>query len=108
VSGRPLSLAVPPELVDVIAEHVGEIVAERVIERLGTATGSPWMTVAEAAEYLRWPRERLYKLTAAGAIPHRKHDGRLLFSRDELAEWIDGYREGPSPLRPARAHRKAA
>ena len=102
----PLSLSVPAELVDAIAERVVDLLAERLP---GTAPRtSPWMTVAEAAEYLRWPRERLYKLTAAGAIPHRKHDGRVLLHRDELDEWLDGYREGPAPLRPARAPREAA
>ncbi len=53
-------------------------------------TRSPWMTVAEVAEYLRWPRERVYKLTAAGAIPHRKHGGRLLFHRKEIDDWLVG------------------
>jgi excisionase family DNA binding protein len=49
---------------------------------------SPWMSVEAAANYLDWPRQRLYKLTAAGAIPHYKHDGRLLFNRAELDHWL--------------------
>ncbi len=53
------------------------------------------MTLAEAAEYLRWPKKRLYKLTAAGAIPHRKHDHRILFHVGELEAWLDEFREGP-------------
>jgi excisionase family DNA binding protein len=57
---------------------------------------SPYMTLAEAAEYLRWPKKRLYKLTAAGAIPHRKHDHRILFHIGELDSWLDGFREGPA------------
>jgi excisionase family DNA binding protein len=56
---------------------------------------SPYMTVAEAAEYLRWPKKRLYKLTGAGAIPHRKHDGRILFRVEELEAWLDEFRAGP-------------
>ena len=108
MSDSPISLAVSPELLDRIAQRAGQIVAERVLARVGAVSASPWLTVAEAAEYLRWPRERLYKLTAARAIPHRKHDGRLLFRRDELDDWIDGFREGPAALRPARAPHEAA
>jgi excisionase family DNA binding protein len=49
---------------------------------------SPWMNLQSAARYLDWPKQRLYKLTAAGAIPHYKHDGRLLFHRPELDAWV--------------------
>jgi hypothetical protein len=38
--------------------------------------------------------KRVYNLTAAGAIPHRKHADRVLFRRDELDAWLDRYREG--------------
>jgi excisionase family DNA binding protein len=60
------------------------------------ASRSPYVTLAEAAEYLRWPKKRLYKLTAARAIPHRKHDHRILFHVGELDAWLDGFREGPT------------
>jgi Helix-turn-helix domain len=59
------------------------------------APRSPYMNLAEAAEYLRWPKKRLYKLTAAGAIPHRKHEHRILFLVRELDAWLDGFCEGP-------------
>jgi excisionase family DNA binding protein len=49
---------------------------------------------AQAAEHLGWPKQRLYKLTAAGAIPHRKHGQRLLFNPSELDEWLDGLAHG--------------
>ena len=49
---------------------------------------SPWMSIENAAAYLDWPKQRLYKLTAQGAIPHYKHDGRLLFHRQELDRWL--------------------
>lgn len=41
--------------------------------------------------YLAFSRDRLYKLTAARAIPFRKkHDGQgLLFHRDELDRWVE-------------------
>ena len=49
---------------------------------------TPWMGISKAADYLDWPRQRLYKLTASGAIPHVKQDGRLLFHRGELDRWL--------------------
>ena len=43
------------------------------------AQPSPWLNITDAADYLRWPKQRLYKLTANGGIPHYKHEARLLF-----------------------------
>ena len=53
------------------------------------------MTLPEAGAYLRWPKDRVYKLTSARAIPHVKHEGRLLFNRGELDQWLAGVTEGP-------------
>jgi excisionase family DNA binding protein len=83
-----------------------ELLADRVAARLlpaspadtaggaGESGGSPWMNIATAARYLDLPRQRLYKLTAQGAIPHYKQEGRLLFHRLELDQWLAGYRQG--------------
>jgi excisionase family DNA binding protein len=94
VTGDKLVLAIPPELVDAVAARAAEIVMERLGEFENG--GSPWMTAAEAADYLRWPVKRIYNLTGAGAIPHRKHEGRVLFHRAELDGWLDRHREGRS------------
>jgi excisionase family DNA binding protein len=91
-----MSLTVPLEqLLDAIAERVITQLIER--QSLEPATGnqpSPWMNVATTATYLDLPRQRLYKLTAQGAIPHYKQEGRLLFHRQELDQWLAGYRQG--------------
>ena len=42
----------------------------------------------EASAYLDLPKQRIYKLSAAGAIPHVKQAGRLLFDRVELDQWL--------------------
>jgi excisionase family DNA binding protein len=84
----PLTVSLDSDQLDVIAERVAAILAN------GEADPSPWLTLKEAADYLRFPPSRLYKLTSAGAIPHRKHEGRVLFHRDELDAWLDRYREG--------------
>jgi len=93
------TLTLSPEVIEAIAQRAAAIVDQRAAEER-----SPWLTVAEAADYLRWPKQRLYKLTAArDGIPHRRHGNRILFRWDELDEWLDGHREGPRPLSRVRA-----
>ena len=93
------TLSLPLELVEAIARRTAELVGEA-----GPAA-SPWMTIDEAAQYLRWPKHSLYKLTGAGAIPHRKHGNRILFHRGELDDWLEDYREGPVSRNGAPARR---
>ncbi|HEY3123358.1 MAG TPA: helix-turn-helix domain-containing protein [Thermoanaerobaculia bacterium] len=78
-----------------LEERIRVIVDELVDERVAELNRSPWMNVKEAADYLRCGTSRLYKLTAADAIPHFKEEGRLLFNREDLDEWLEGFRRGP-------------
>jgi excisionase family DNA binding protein len=73
------------QLADVIARRLAEHQQE---QRPATEETSPWMGIEKAAAYLDWPKQRLYKLTAQSAIPHYKQDGRLLFHRHELDDWL--------------------
>lgn len=89
------TLPIPEELVEEIARRAAEILrAEE------SPDVSPWMDVKTAAEYLGWPVKRLYNLTSAKAVPCRKHEGRIMFHRDELDAWLEDFREGPA-LRPS-------
>lgn len=88
-------------------DHLIERVARRVTDLQREAqpapeTQSPWMGIAKAADYLDWPRQRLYKLTASGAIPHYKQDGRLLFHRGELDHWLAQHAQPVSGLASSR------
>jgi excisionase family DNA binding protein len=75
-------------------EQLIEQIAQRVLELQRQSPppageeSSPWMGIERAAAYLDWPKQRLYKLTAQGAIPHYKQDGRLLFHQQELDRWL--------------------
>ena len=82
---EPLPLLVPAELVEAIAHRVAELLREPAEQP------SPWLDFAGACAYLGFSRDRLYKLTAAGAIPCRKKRGGqgLLFHREELDAWIE-------------------
>jgi excisionase family DNA binding protein len=85
---EPLPLLVPAELVEAIAQRVVELLRE---QAPAAEPASPWLDVDGACGYLGFSRDRLYKLTAAGAIPCRKKRGGqgLLFHRAELDGWVE-------------------
>jgi excisionase family DNA binding protein len=84
-----LALLVPDELLHALAERTAQLVTERL--QLAAQMESPWLDFDGAIAYLGFSRDRLYKLTAARAIPFRKkRDGQgLLFHRDELDRWVE-------------------
>lgn len=67
---------------DALAQLV-DAVAERV--RAELATESPWMTRQAAAGYLDVPVSRLEK---DRTVPSHRWDGRVLYHRSELDEWL--------------------
>jgi excisionase family DNA binding protein len=75
-----LALPIPDEWLEAIAERVLELVAERTPE----ANGSPYLSVAEAAELLRADRQRVYDLLSSGRLTRHKDGTRVLVSRAEL------------------------
>lgn len=38
---------------------------------------------------MRTSKAKLYKLTSTGEIPHRKYSNKLVFSRQELLNWME-------------------
>jgi excisionase family DNA binding protein len=62
--------------------------AARLAPRLGAHTVDGWLSLAEAAEYLRCPRSRLYSLVSARRVPHERDGTRLLFRRSALDAWV--------------------
>jgi excisionase family DNA binding protein len=83
-----LALSLPDELVQTLAERVATLLDERFD---APRPQTPWLDFDAAQEYLGFSRDRLYKLTAARAIPFRKkRDGQgLLFHRGELDRWLE-------------------
>jgi excisionase family DNA binding protein len=86
-----------------LVEELAELIAGELVRRLGAEQASstpdersPWLSATSAAAYLDWPKQRLYKLSAAGAIPHYKQAGRLLFHRRELDEWLRAHAQRPA------------
>jgi excisionase family DNA binding protein len=78
-----LALTIPDDLVERIARRAADLVAERDVPAPQT-----WLTVAEAADYLRCPESRIYALTSARRIPFEKDGSRTLLNRDALDQWV--------------------
>lgn len=83
-----LTLELPEELLEAAAERIAECLRERMP---ASPAESPWLDFEGAIAYLGFTRDRLYKLTAARAIPFRKkREGQgLLFHRGELDRWLE-------------------
>jgi len=84
-----LTVVVPEELLQAAAERIAELVLAQA--KRAARAESPWLHFEAAMAYLGFSRDRLYKLTAARAIPFRKkRDGQgLLFHRAELDRWVE-------------------
>jgi excisionase family DNA binding protein len=82
------------QLAELIVRRVVDLQADFAGEQENGAEVSPWMGSERAARYLDWPKQRLYKLVATGALPHFKQEGRLLFRRDELDAWLAQFAQG--------------
>lgn len=103
-NGAGLSLAVPDDLVEALAERVVDLLAERLPER-----PEPWLNVEGAADYLACKPDRVYDLKREGRLRFAKDGSRLVFRR----EWLDACLEegdaSPSvagtPLTPHREPR---
>jgi excisionase family DNA binding protein len=86
VSGRLPAIRLPDELVDLIAEQVAEILASR----FEPPPASPYLTVEEAAEYLRAEKHRVYDLLSSGRLTRHKDGSRVLVERSELEAYLAG------------------
>jgi excisionase family DNA binding protein len=73
-------------------------------------TDTPWLTAAQAAEYLQVHRDTIYDWYLSGVIPAiriGKGRGRLRFDRDDLDRVMrDNKMPGPAPAPPKRKRRR--
>jgi excisionase family DNA binding protein len=81
-----LTLQLPADVVEAIAQRAAELVLER--QSPVGESPSPFMTVAEAAEYLRCKRQRVDDLLSSGRLTRHKDGSRTLVSRRELEEHV--------------------
>lgn len=76
-----LSLVLSPALVDVLAERVAALLADR----HAPAEPDGWLDVEQAAAYLSCQPKRIYDLRSQGRLRYAKDGSRLLFRR----LWLD-------------------
>lgn len=79
---QSLTLTMSPDALEAIAQRAAELV----LEQLGKVNGaaSPWLTLTEAADYLRVSERQLQRLLASGKVRSTTIGRRRLVHRDEL------------------------
>jgi excisionase family DNA binding protein len=77
-----VTLTIPSEVVEAIAVRAAEIVTATIAPDINGST--PYLTIPEAAEYLRCSRQRIYDLLSAGRLTRYKDGRRVLVARAEL------------------------
>ncbi len=71
-----LTMVLPDDVIEQIAQRAAEIVAGNEATEV-----DGWLTVAEAAEYLRCSTGRIYQLVSARRIPFHKDSARSTAAR---------------------------
>lgn len=80
-----LTVDLAPDQLAQLAFRVSELLATR---GAASETASPYLTVAEAAEYLRCSRERIHALLSQRRLTRHKDGGRTLVLRSELEAYV--------------------
>jgi excisionase family DNA binding protein len=80
-----LTLELAPDQLAELALRVADLLSDNAG---GPATLSPYLTVAEAAEYLRCSRERIHALLTQRRLARHKDGGRTLVLRAELEPYV--------------------
>jgi excisionase family DNA binding protein len=74
---------------------LADAIADRVVDRLRPLIAAAQgvrprlLTVAQAAAYLGRTEKSVYAMTARGAFPAVRGDGRVMFDVQDLDQWIE-------------------
>jgi excisionase family DNA binding protein len=77
-------IGVSDDFLDALAARVKEAVVEHLHRP------SYWMAVDQAATYLAMTVPAIRARVKRGEIPHHRVEGRILFERGELDQWVRG------------------
>jgi excisionase family DNA binding protein len=83
-NGNRFSVELPATLVDALAERLLPLVVERLAAVSAPTASGPYLTVPEAAEYLRCRRQRIDDLLSQRRLSRVKEGGRTLVLRAEV------------------------
>jgi excisionase family DNA binding protein len=82
-----LTITLPTDTAEAIAQRAAAIVLERLSAEPRIAE---YLTVSEAAEYLRAKPQRIYDLLSSGRLTRHKDGRRVLVSRAEIDAYLAG------------------
>jgi excisionase family DNA binding protein len=85
-----LTFAVPNKIVNEIATRAAALVLEQLADHDRDHDVSPFLTIPEAAEFLRAKRHRVDDLLSRGSLTRHKDGTRTLILRAELEAYIAG------------------
>lgn len=95
--GQPFTLILPEAVLAAIAEHAAALALERLEQRSAHGPdNSPFLTIKEAAGYLRCKRSRIDNLLSEGRLTRYKDGARTLIRHDELDRHLAGVPVGPN------------
>jgi excisionase family DNA binding protein len=79
-----------PDNIRATLDAFADLVATKVAGKVAApqSVTSPWLTAAEAAEYLGCSVSRVRTLTLTGELPHHRDGRRPLYHRDELDHFV--------------------
>lgn len=77
-----VGLQLPDDVVEAIARRAAELVLQRLDD---LAPASEWLSIDEAAAFLRCKPQRIYDLRSDGRLSRHAEGGRALVARRELA-----------------------
>lgn len=83
------TLSFPPEVIEVIAVRVAEILTEMDQARAERASEEALLTPDEAAVLLRCKRQRIYDLISQRRLPAMREGGRRLIRRADLLRLVE-------------------
>lgn len=88
MSAPEVTFALPPEVLEQLAQRIADILEQRQAAR--TEPAKRWLTVDQAADYLGCKRQRVYDLRSTGRLSRCGDGRRGLVDRRELDELIQG------------------
>ena len=92
-AGRPALLA-RLDLDDAALDELARRVASILQDAMPAEPASPYLTTAEAGEYLRASRQRIFDLTSQGRLPVHKDGSRNRYKRADLDAYLAGQNGG--------------
>ena len=87
-----LSPEIIEQLVGVLADSLAHRLADELAPRIADELerrAAPFLTVDEAAEYLRCDRQRIYDLCSSNRLGRHKDGSRVLVRRLELEQYVN-------------------